>query len=123
MLAKPTTSVAEILAKFDGSPIVAQFKYDGERAQIHWNAETQEMFVFSRNGENSTAKYASVRDALLASLRDRRDSCVIDGEMLAVELLPDGSRRILPFQTLMKRAKKERAKDSARAAKASEEEA
>ena len=41
MLAKPTTSVGEVLAKFDGRPIAAQYKYDGERAQIHWTAATR----------------------------------------------------------------------------------
>jgi DNA ligase-1 len=62
MLAKPTTSIQEVLAKFDGSPLIAEFKYDGERAQIHWNAKDRSMSVFSRNGESSTAKYSFLHD-------------------------------------------------------------
>ena len=36
MLGSPVKSIEEIVSRYQGIPMSAEFKYDGERAQIHF---------------------------------------------------------------------------------------
>ena len=56
MLAKPTKAITEVLDRFEGKEFTCEYKYDGERAQVHL-LENGEIAVFSRNSENMSAKY------------------------------------------------------------------
>jgi len=67
MLANTTRSIDQILELQGDSHSVSQFKYDGQRAQIHL-LESGEVKIFSRHNEDITSKYPdairAVQDAL-----------------------------------------------------------
>jgi DNA ligase-1 len=56
MLAKPTKSIKDVLKRLDGMRFTLEYKYDGERAQVHMlpNGETR---VFSRSLLDSSEKF------------------------------------------------------------------
>uniref|UniRef100_A0A7N0VEP8 DNA ligase n=1 Tax=Kalanchoe fedtschenkoi TaxID=63787 RepID=A0A7N0VEP8_KALFE len=59
MLAKPTKGVSEIIEKFQNMVYTCEYKYDGERAQIHY-MEDGSVEIYSRNAERNTGKYPDV---------------------------------------------------------------
>lgn len=56
MLAKPTKAIGEVLDRFEGKRFTCEYKYDGERAQVH-RLQDGTVAVFSRNSEDMTKKY------------------------------------------------------------------
>ena len=45
MLAKATGGISEVLDKFAGQPFTCEYKYDGQRAQVHLTADG-EVFIY-----------------------------------------------------------------------------
>ncbi|CAJ1936393.1 unnamed protein product [Cylindrotheca closterium] len=103
MLAKPTKSIQEVLKRLDGLEFTCEFKYDGERAQIHKTSDG-ELKVFSRNLLTTTGKYTEVADYVQAACTDAVESFVMDAEVVAINR---DTGRLLPFQVLSTRKKKE----------------
>ena len=109
MLAQPTKGIGEVLSRLATIGFTCEYKYDGERAQIHISTEQQKgsskrvAKVFSRNLEDTTSKYPDVAEACRAAAADDVVSCIIDSEAVGWDA---DTKKLLPFQTLMRRARK-----------------
>jgi DNA ligase-1 len=108
MLAKPMTSISLLLDKFGVAEFTSEYKYDGERAQIHMfhNAAGEAEFrIYSRNSENHTAKYPDIIEAVRGAFDSAAvSSFIVDSEAVAYD--PE-TEELLPFQVLSSRAKKD----------------
>ncbi|XP_065826274.1 DNA ligase 1-like isoform X2 [Oscarella lobularis] len=103
MLAHPTKGIGEVLKRFDKASFVCEYKYDGERAQIHV-LENGNVKVFSRNQENNTSKYPDIISRIPKVLNDSVKCCIIDTESVAWD---KETSQILPFQILSTRKRKD----------------
>lgn len=102
MLAKPTKGVSEIIDKFQDTEFTCEYKYDGERAQIHY-LENGDVEIYSRNAERNTGKFPDVVAAISRIKKPSVRSFVLDCELVAYDR---EKRKILPFQVLITRARK-----------------
>nr|XP_043610903.1 DNA ligase 1-like [Erigeron canadensis] len=102
MLAKPTKGVSEILDKFQNIEFTCEYKYDGERAQIHY-MEDGTVQIYSRNAERNTEKFPDVVVAVARVKKPSVTSFVLDCELVAYDR---EKQKILPFQILTTRARK-----------------
>ena len=103
MLAKPTKGVNEVLSTFGSEAFTCELKYDGERAQIHILQDGSAR-VYSRNLENHTGKFKDVAQKAPELLREGVQDAVVDAEVVAYDKKND---KILPFQSLSHRSRKE----------------
>jgi DNA ligase 1 len=136
MLAKPMKSALEVLTRFDKISFTAEFKYDGERAQVHYRREgipsnrvensnevdnilvtttsskssssvLPQVRVFSRNSEDMTEKYPDVADVICRAMRNAGDEFSHVYEFIIdAEVVAFIDGQIQPFQLLSTRARK-----------------
>jgi DNA ligase-1 len=121
MLAKPTKSITEVLDRFEGKDFTCEYKYDGERAQIHFVAHDAEIElataaptagksdrgvsnIFSRNSEDLSKKYPDILAKLPTWVKEGTKSFVLDCETVAWDMV---EKKVLPFQQLMTRKRKD----------------
>merc|ERR1712217_97732 len=102
MLAKPSKGIPEVIERLAGKRFTGEYKYDGERAQIHI-LDRNTIKVYSRNSENMTEKYPDVIQVVKDILTDECKSAIIDSEVVAWDV---ENKRILPFQVLSTRGRK-----------------
>ncbi|XP_056397795.1 DNA ligase 1 isoform X2 [Hyla sarda] len=103
MLAHPTKGVGEVLKRFEEAAFTCEYKYDGERAQIHI-LENGEVHIYSRNQENNTTKYPDIVSRIPQVKKNTVKSCIFDSEAVAWDPL---KKQIQPFQVLTTRKRKD----------------
>lgn len=134
MLAKPTKSIQEVLKRLNGQEFTCEFKYDGERAQVHKMTDGT-LKVFSRNLLETSNKYPEVplfvEEAAQAAVTARKataeagvedqgdgngdeqpvQSFVMDAEVVAYN---QKTGQLVPFQVLSTRKKTEESAETAK---------
>ncbi|BBN03501.1 DNA ligase 1 [Marchantia polymorpha subsp. ruderalis] len=100
MLAKITNGIPELLKRFEGQSFTCEYKYDGQRAQIHMLADGS-FRIFSRNCEDTTGRFPDVADICRAAAREDLTSFIIDAEVVAVDREHDN--KLMAFQHLSTR--------------------
>ena len=103
MLAQPTKGIHDVLERFDSIEFTSEWKYDGERAQIHMN-EKGEISIYSRNQENNTTKYPDIISRISLTKKESVSSFILDCEAVAWD---QEKKQILPFQILSTRKRKD----------------
>ncbi len=98
MLAERLSSPEEILEKLGGE-CIAEYKYDGERMQVHVSSESTALF--SRRLENITDQFPDVVQLLEKHVR--ASEAILETECVAVD---PNTGEMLPFQELMHRRRK-----------------
>lgn len=103
MLAQPTKDIQDVFQRFDNIDFTCEWKYDGERAQIHIK-EDGTVSIFSRNQENNTTKYPDIIARIDSVKGDQVKSCILDCEAVAWDV---EKQQIMPFQILSTRKRKD----------------
>jgi len=98
MLAERLSDPREILVKVGGEGFV-EYKYDGERAQIH--KKNNKVWIFSRRLENITHQYPDVVQKVIE--RVKAEEAIVEGEIVTYD--PE-TGELKPFQELMHRKRK-----------------
>ena len=96
-LAERLPTPEAIIAKM--GVVVAQYKYDGLRAQIH--KDGQQVTIFSRNLEDQSHMFPELIEGTLGQVRAER--VILDAEALAYNAT---SEEFLPFQETTRRRRK-----------------
>ncbi|XP_028186712.1 DNA ligase 1-like isoform X2 [Glycine soja] len=102
MLSKATKGVSEILNKFQDVEFTCEYKYDGERAQIHY-LENGSVEIYSRHAERNTGKFPDVVAAVSRLKKPTVSSLILDCEIVAYDRQ---TQTIRSFQALSTRARK-----------------
>ncbi|RGP68264.1 DNA ligase 1, partial [Fusarium sporotrichioides] len=103
MLGSITRDLSEMLTKLQGRDFACEFKYDGQRAQIHCD-ENGKVSIFSRHLEVMTDKYPDLVDLIPKIRGEGVDSFIMEGEVVAVDR---ETGELKNFQTLTNRARKD----------------
>jgi len=103
MLGGITRDLGEMLTKLQGRDFSCEYKYDGQRAQVHCD-DRGKVTIFSRHLEVMTDKYPDLV-ALIPKIRGEGvSSFIIEGEVVAIDR---DTGELRTFQTLANRARKD----------------
>ncbi|KAK8046920.1 DNA ligase [Apiospora saccharicola] len=103
MLGSITRDLSEMLTKLQGRDFACEYKYDGQRAQVHCD-ENGKVSVFSRHLEVMTDKYPDLVELVPKIRGEGVSSFIMEGEVVAVDRQ---NGELKNFQTLTNRARKD----------------
>ncbi|KAF7729330.1 hypothetical protein EC973_004586 [Apophysomyces ossiformis] len=107
MLGQITRELTDVFVRLKFRDFACEWKYDGQRAQIHMD-ENGQVVLFSRNLENMSDKYPDITAMIPRVCDPSIKSFIIDSEIVAIS--EEGN--ILPFQILSNRSRKNVTVDS-----------
>ena len=99
MLAQRVKSLEEVFERM-GDTFLAEYKYDGERMQVHIWSDSR-VRIYSRRLEDITHPYPDVIAGVKEAFKGKE--AILDGECVAINV---DTSEILPFQQLMHRRRK-----------------
>jgi DNA ligase-1 len=102
MLGSITRDLSEMLTKLQGRDFSCEYKYDGQRAQVHCDQKGK-VSIFSRHLENMTEKYPDLVSLVPQIRGEGVSSFILEGEVVAVD---NKTGELQTFQVLTNRAKK-----------------
>ncbi|WOH10273.1 hypothetical protein DCAR_0729740 [Daucus carota subsp. sativus] len=100
MLAKITNGIPQVLKLFSCKAFSCEYKYDGQRAQIHKLGDGS-VRVFSRNGDETTSRFPDLVNIIKESCSSEASSFVLDAEVVAVDR--KNGCKLMSFQELSSR--------------------
>ncbi|KAI5817501.1 hypothetical protein BZA77DRAFT_337815 [Pyronema omphalodes] len=85
MLGTIVRSLDDVLTRFSGREFTVEYKYDGQRAQIHYDRNSNNRVeIFSRHLETMTDKYPDLVSLLPSVCRPDTTSFILEGEIVAI---------------------------------------
>ncbi|KHO01025.1 DNA ligase, ATP-dependent [Metarhizium album ARSEF 1941] len=103
MLGSITRNLSEMLTKLQGRDFACEYKYDGQRAQVHCD-DGGKVSIFSRHLELMTDKYPDLVELVPKIRGEGVGSFIMEGEVVAVDR---ETGELKSFQTLTNRARKD----------------
>ncbi|KAF2200960.1 DNA ligase-like protein I [Delitschia confertaspora ATCC 74209] len=103
MLGSITRDLGEMITKLQGRDFACEYKYDGQRAQVHCD-EHGKVSIFSRHLEVMTDKYPDLVSWVPKFRGEGVSSFILEGEVVAIDR---ESGELKTFQTLSNRARKD----------------
>eukprot|EP00257_Ricinus_communis_P020858 XP_015580202.1 DNA ligase 6 [Ricinus communis] len=100
MLAKITNGVSQVLKLFQDKAFTCEYKYDGQRAQIH-KLPNGSIRVFSRNGDETTSRFPDLINIIEESCKPTAVTFIVDAEVVAVDR--KNGHKLMAFQELSSR--------------------
>ena len=89
----------EIQKKLGGGDFIAEYKYDGERVQVH--KKGKKIILFSRALKDITHQYPDVVESVITQVK--ADNAIFEGEIVAMDPFYE---KMLPFQVVSTRRRK-----------------
>ncbi|XP_010528512.1 PREDICTED: DNA ligase 6 isoform X2 [Tarenaya hassleriana] len=100
MLAKISNGVQECVKLFQDKAFTCEYKYDGQRAQIHKLLDGT-VRIFSRNGDETTSRFPDLIDIIKQFSSPAAETFMLDAEVVATDR--KNGNKLMSFQELSTR--------------------